>query len=738
MPQTEMTTTTTTSGASSAPSGVPPATGSANDYYITVYIERTNERLCYRERDHVVIWNREECRKISGNAAPHARNLEKYLAKYTACEVYNGQDLDAEGRPRLAEMKEGANGLGERVPIWNRTKRLRIAGNAAPLAKNLQAYLERNLDCELYTGQDQDSQGTSAAAQRRLPPAAAAAALAASRRRHRDAKNAHPPADEASVILLHDLSAHPELADAFADSPLVDTTAERDSDPAAVYRYVAPERRSAECDCEACVGSGDSASSAYDSQADDTPSEWAESTSMTCTSSDGDGDDGARVEGVLFGGIEEYRPVDGDFWRSPATLRATASGQSITLTSIPTADGLVLIVPPEALLPIAEEEGDGDAGTDGAACGDLVVQMDAAGAERLAPAKLPAAQRYLVVPGEGLAAAMAAKQRQRRRPSKRRRSSLASTGGDAVANTERDSKVQWDGAEQTRVAVGGRRPRDGVGIQDANHGDAQIAVGSETGASAQASRSDGVVQHQRADARYEHRTRRSPMRPPDWHPHGRSRSQSGCRHRHRRACRRSQRLSIGSDGGAGWHPVWNHWGNTAGDASDEHTLPLLTSPWRRRRARSADFGRAWRSRQDSDDDGDIVIDPHWWSWTGDPLAHDGDGGGSGGSGIPWAFTDEDLNFLSDASSATKTRRRRRASDDAHRDNASEADRKRAKSGSASAAATASPRSDGQCTSSRRSSHRAASLPDPESGMPSEYISVSRNSFVFNANSVRGI
>eukprot|EP00871_Galdieria_phlegrea_P001603 jgi/Galph1/2443/GphlegSOOS_G1130.1 len=42
----------------------------------------------------------------------------------------------------------------ERVAIWNKTHRRKIGGNAAPLRRNLETYLRKHPDCEVYCGQD--------------------------------------------------------------------------------------------------------------------------------------------------------------------------------------------------------------------------------------------------------------------------------------------------------------------------------------------------------------------------------------------------------------------------------------------------------------------------------------------------------------------------------------------------------------------------------------------------------
>eukprot|EP00184_Porphyridium_aerugineum_P008629 CAMPEP_0184692558 /NCGR_PEP_ID=MMETSP0313-20130426/989_1 /TAXON_ID=2792 /ORGANISM="Porphyridium aerugineum, Strain SAG 1380-2" /LENGTH=546 /DNA_ID=CAMNT_0027150395 /DNA_START=351 /DNA_END=1991 /DNA_ORIENTATION=- len=107
---------------------------------------------------HVTIWNRVECRKVAGNAAPLRRNVHKYLEAHPECEIYDGQDKFNMGIGQV-DPKTGRviNLENEHVAIWHTVEKRKITGNAAPLRKNLEAYLKRNVDCEVYAGQDKSA-----------------------------------------------------------------------------------------------------------------------------------------------------------------------------------------------------------------------------------------------------------------------------------------------------------------------------------------------------------------------------------------------------------------------------------------------------------------------------------------------------------------------------------------------------------------------------------------------------
>lgn len=108
--------------------------------------------LPHQPGDHVTIWNRTEQRKIAGNAAPLRRNLERYFMNHPDCEVFTNQT------PQSPELEEGdvSASLVRHVAVWHKFERRKVSGNAAPLTKNLKNYLAAHPEFEIYDGQDYD------------------------------------------------------------------------------------------------------------------------------------------------------------------------------------------------------------------------------------------------------------------------------------------------------------------------------------------------------------------------------------------------------------------------------------------------------------------------------------------------------------------------------------------------------------------------------------------------------
>ena len=86
-------------------------------------------------------------------------NLAKYLARHPECEVYCGQDQggsgptctgEAENRPVGASAKPRAGPIQKRVTLWHRVQKRKVVGNAAPLEKNVHAYLAKHPEYEIY------------------------------------------------------------------------------------------------------------------------------------------------------------------------------------------------------------------------------------------------------------------------------------------------------------------------------------------------------------------------------------------------------------------------------------------------------------------------------------------------------------------------------------------------------------------------------------------------------------
>jgi len=97
----------------------------------------------------ITMWNKRENRKISGNAAPMEKNIAEYLRKHPECEVYDGQRNFVDPAVRAAQLA-----AEPRVTIWNKNERRKVSGNAAPLEKNINEYLKKHPECEVYCGQE--------------------------------------------------------------------------------------------------------------------------------------------------------------------------------------------------------------------------------------------------------------------------------------------------------------------------------------------------------------------------------------------------------------------------------------------------------------------------------------------------------------------------------------------------------------------------------------------------------
>lgn len=120
---------------------------------------------------HVTIWNRMECRKIAGNAAPLRRNLARYLERHPDCEEYLGQDKRPGYTNPGSDPATGNRLQTDHVPIWHCWEQRKVTGNAAPLRKNLATYLKKHPECEVYAGQDK--RGPRSASRRASWPVAA-------------------------------------------------------------------------------------------------------------------------------------------------------------------------------------------------------------------------------------------------------------------------------------------------------------------------------------------------------------------------------------------------------------------------------------------------------------------------------------------------------------------------------------------------------------------------------------
>ena len=110
-------------------------------------------------KQHITVWHKTEKRKVAGSAAPLLRNVHKYLQQNDQYELYTDQDK-VNGRRPVARRTQFQNvrdiyaiGPGERIPVWHILEKRQISGNAAPLKKNIEKYLQKNPHLEIFTNQ---------------------------------------------------------------------------------------------------------------------------------------------------------------------------------------------------------------------------------------------------------------------------------------------------------------------------------------------------------------------------------------------------------------------------------------------------------------------------------------------------------------------------------------------------------------------------------------------------------
>lgn len=65
-------------------------------------------------------------------------------------------DVSPDAELEAPACEEGEDKIEQRVAIWNRVTRRKTSGKAAPMRKNLGAYLSEHADCEVYAGQDRE------------------------------------------------------------------------------------------------------------------------------------------------------------------------------------------------------------------------------------------------------------------------------------------------------------------------------------------------------------------------------------------------------------------------------------------------------------------------------------------------------------------------------------------------------------------------------------------------------
>lgn len=107
------------------------------------------EKQAGRHVEHVTLWNRADGYKLSGNSAPHRRNLSTYLEEHPMAERYAGQDRDDTRAENwrmdtlCGDLLRLSNG---RVFLRNKHTHRKLGGNSCPLYGNLPQFFSGHGD----------------------------------------------------------------------------------------------------------------------------------------------------------------------------------------------------------------------------------------------------------------------------------------------------------------------------------------------------------------------------------------------------------------------------------------------------------------------------------------------------------------------------------------------------------------------------------------------------------------
>mmetsp|Transcript_18432 Transcript_18432/g.24333 ORF Transcript_18432/g.24333 Transcript_18432/m.24333 type:complete len:1224 (+) Transcript_18432:131-3802(+) len=106
----------------------------------------------------VEIWDKVNKKKIAASKLPKQKNLEKYLASHPGHIVYSEQDKANKSKSVAASMDSLKEYMSTRVAVWNKDTQKKITGDKAPTRQTLAKFFKSNPNCEVYWNQDKGVQ----------------------------------------------------------------------------------------------------------------------------------------------------------------------------------------------------------------------------------------------------------------------------------------------------------------------------------------------------------------------------------------------------------------------------------------------------------------------------------------------------------------------------------------------------------------------------------------------------